>query len=133
MRMLNSDSRSRSAVGRMSRDDGDARLRPFNRPPTTRILYAPRRCSEDIATRPVRPLSPQLGFTRGGSPKMSKSDISDSDRERGGVRGCGLSMGPNPSPELLRTALARCRGNSTSPDGRGVTDLVAGSDRKLTE
>jgi hypothetical protein len=24
-------------VGRMSRDDGDARLRPFNRPPTTRI------------------------------------------------------------------------------------------------
>src|SRR5580692_5030859 len=35
--MLNSDSRNRSAVGRISRDDGDARLRPFNRPPTTRI------------------------------------------------------------------------------------------------
>src|SRR6478735_7151229 len=35
--MLNSDSRRRSAVGRISRDDGDARLRPFNRPPTTRI------------------------------------------------------------------------------------------------
>src|SRR5580704_7363978 len=40
--MLNSDSRSRSAVGRISREDGDARLRPFNRPPTTRIsLQAP--------------------------------------------------------------------------------------------
>src|ERR1700722_2648573 len=35
--MLNSDSRNRSAVGRISREDGDARLRPFNRPPTTRI------------------------------------------------------------------------------------------------
>src|ERR1700744_6372387 len=35
--MLNTDSRKRSAVGRISRDDGDARLRPFNRPPTTRI------------------------------------------------------------------------------------------------
>src|ERR1700730_18688169 len=37
MRILNTDSRNRAAVGRMSRDDGDARLRPFNRPPTTRI------------------------------------------------------------------------------------------------
>src|SRR5664279_6384737 len=37
MRMLKSDSRRRSAVGRISREDGDARLRPFNRPPTTRI------------------------------------------------------------------------------------------------
>src|SRR5450756_1290023 len=35
--MLNTDSRRRSAVGRMSRDEGEARLRPFNRPPTTRI------------------------------------------------------------------------------------------------
>src|SRR5258706_8139631 len=35
--MLKTDSRKRSAVGRISRDDGDARLRPFNRPPTTRI------------------------------------------------------------------------------------------------
>src|SRR5258707_9761680 len=42
--MLNSDSRKRSAVGRISRDDGEARLRPFNRPPTTRIgrLLVPR-------------------------------------------------------------------------------------------
>src|ERR1700730_1135133 len=102
--MLNSDSRRRSAVGRMSRDDGDARLRPFSRPPTTRILYAPPRCSEDIATTPVRPLSHGEGV---------------------GVRGYDLSMGPNPSPELLRTALARCRGNSTSPDGRGETELAA--------
>src|SRR3982751_6834549 len=37
MRMLNSASRKRSAVGRISRDEGEARLRPFNRPPTTRI------------------------------------------------------------------------------------------------
>src|SRR5579863_10124971 len=42
--MLNSDSRRRSAVGRMSREDGEARLRPFNRPPTTRMppLLVPR-------------------------------------------------------------------------------------------
>src|SRR5258708_20695859 len=42
--MLKTDSRSRSAVGRISRDDGEARLRPFNRPPTTRIgrLLVPR-------------------------------------------------------------------------------------------
>src|SRR6266700_1631656 len=37
MRILNTDSRRRSAVGRISREDGEARLRPFNRPPTTRI------------------------------------------------------------------------------------------------
>src|SRR6187401_989682 len=35
--MLNTDSRRRSAVGRISRDAGEARLRPFNLPPTTRI------------------------------------------------------------------------------------------------
>src|SRR5258707_15243557 len=35
--MLNTDSRKRSAVGRISFDEGEARLRPFNRPPTTRI------------------------------------------------------------------------------------------------
>src|SRR5215218_3390119 len=42
--MLNTDSRSRSAVGRISRDEGEARLRPFNLPPTTRIgqLLVPR-------------------------------------------------------------------------------------------
>src|SRR5438067_5684652 len=37
MRILNTDSRNRSAVGRISFDEGEARLRPFNRPPTTRI------------------------------------------------------------------------------------------------
>src|SRR5260221_986171 len=37
MRMLNTDSGRRSAVGRISFDEGEARLRPFNRPPTTRI------------------------------------------------------------------------------------------------
>src|SRR5437764_9012344 len=43
--MLNSDSRRRSAVGRIACEDGEARLRPFNRPPTTRIaqLLVPRR------------------------------------------------------------------------------------------
>src|ERR1700690_1664929 len=42
--MLNTDSRRRSAVGRMSREAGEARLRPFNRPPTTRMtsLFLPR-------------------------------------------------------------------------------------------
>ena len=44
MRMLKTDSRKRSAVGRISRDEGEARLRPFNLPPTTRIgqLLVPR-------------------------------------------------------------------------------------------
>src|SRR3954451_10590439 len=37
MRILNTDSRNRSAVGRISFDEGEARLRPFNRPPTTRM------------------------------------------------------------------------------------------------
>src|SRR5258708_31467413 len=43
--MLNTDSRNRSAVGRISCEEGEARLRPFNRPPTTRIaqLLVPRR------------------------------------------------------------------------------------------
>src|SRR5436190_21805494 len=43
--MLNTDSRNRSAVGRIACEDGEARLRPFNRPPTTRIaqLLVPRR------------------------------------------------------------------------------------------
>src|SRR5437868_13160815 len=36
--MLNTDSRKRSAVGRISCDEGEARLRPFNRPPTMRIV-----------------------------------------------------------------------------------------------
>src|SRR5437867_4416199 len=42
--MLNTDSRRRSAVGRISRPAGEARLRPFNRPPTTRMekLLVPR-------------------------------------------------------------------------------------------
>src|SRR4051812_41639552 len=43
--MLNTDSRRRSAVGRIPCEEGEARLRPFNRPPTTRIaqLLVPRR------------------------------------------------------------------------------------------
>src|SRR5437879_3309723 len=43
--MLNTDSRNRSAVGRIACEEGEARLRPFNRPPTTRIaqLLVPRR------------------------------------------------------------------------------------------
>src|SRR5258705_8696254 len=42
--MLNTDSRKRSAVGRIACEEGEARLRPFNRPPTTRIaqLLVPR-------------------------------------------------------------------------------------------
>src|SRR6266481_3338626 len=38
-------------------------------------------------------------------------------RERVGVRGSGLSLGRNPSPELLR--------NSTSPSGRGDAECAA--------
>src|SRR6185369_7141704 len=43
--MLNTDSRRRSAVGRIACEEGEARLRPFNRPPTTRMapLLVPRR------------------------------------------------------------------------------------------
>src|SRR5512139_3728242 len=42
--MLNTDSRRRSAVGRIACVEGEARLRPFNLPPTTRIglLLVPR-------------------------------------------------------------------------------------------
>ena len=38
--MLNSDSRSRSAVGRIAADFGPASVRPRRRPPTTRISGA---------------------------------------------------------------------------------------------
>src|SRR5882724_5401575 len=48
-----------------------------------------------------RPLSTKLGSTRVGHPKLSKSDKSDFDRERAGVRGYGLSMGRNPSPGFV--------------------------------
>src|SRR6185295_4374920 len=43
--MLNTDSRRRSAVGRIACVEGEARLRPFNLPPTTRMvqLLVPRR------------------------------------------------------------------------------------------
>src|SRR5262245_16995724 len=37
MRMLNSDSRSRSAVGRIACERGEASVRPPRRPPTMRI------------------------------------------------------------------------------------------------
>src|SRR5258708_38847988 len=51
------------------------------------------------------PLSPQLGFTRVAHPELSKSDRSDFDRERVGVRGDGLSMERNPSPGATRRPL----------------------------
>src|SRR6185295_16768199 len=53
--MLNTDSRRRSAVGRIPCEDGEARLRPFNRPPTTRMvqLLVPRR---QIALAVIAPL-----------------------------------------------------------------------------
>ena len=69
--MLNSDSRRRSAVGRMSRDDGDARVRPFNRPPTIRIetLLVPRlqvALAVVAALRPLRrSIAVGLGFVAG--------------------------------------------------------------------
>jgi hypothetical protein len=44
------------------------------------------------------PSPSQLGFTRVGHLRLSKSDISDFDRERVGVRGYGLSIERNPSP-----------------------------------
>src|SRR4051812_35447600 len=58
--MLNSDSRKRSAVGRISRDDGDASVRPFNRPPTTRITL--RRHPEVLAAMWGEPR--RMGHTR---------------------------------------------------------------------
>src|ERR1700704_577353 len=73
----------------------------------------------DLAATEVRSLSTQLGFTRVGHIKLSKSDISDFDWERVGVRGYSLSIGPNPSPGLRRTMLRIAGGNPTSPDGRG--------------
>src|SRR5216684_3992360 len=61
--------------------------------------------------RQSAPSPTQLGHTRVGHLNMSKSDNIRLRWERVGVRGYDLSLGRNPSPELLR--------NSTSPDGRG--------------
>src|SRR5258705_12928758 len=77
---------------------------------------------ERIGLRPFHdcgrvPSPIQLGFTRVGQLKLSKSDISDFDRERVGVRGYGLSMGCNPSPGSLR--------DPTSPNGRGESKQLA--------
>src|SRR6266566_2543592 len=44
----------------------------------------------------ARSLSTQLGFTRVGHFKLSKSDRSDFDGERVGVRGYAVSDGPYP-------------------------------------
>src|SRR3984893_16471809 len=51
------------------------------------------------------PLSPQLGFARVGQLELSKSDISDFDRERAGVKGYGLLIEHNPSPGAARRPL----------------------------
>src|SRR4051812_14424561 len=68
--MLNSDSRKRSAVGRISRDDGEARLRPFSRPPTTRIKMARR-----ARARPRHPrldhVDQRKTWMAGASPAMT--------------------------------------------------------------
>src|SRR6267142_7158882 len=58
-----------------------------------------------LKQRQRAPSPTQLGFTRVGHIKLSKSDISDFDRERVGVRGYGLSLGCNPSPGSHRTTL----------------------------
>src|SRR5438445_4015647 len=67
------------------------------------------------------PPSPtQLGFPRVGHLKLSKSDRSDFDRERVGVRGSGLSIVRNPSPGShlsMRSDLSR--------KGRGDADCAA--------
>ncbi len=54
MRILNSDSRSRSAVGRIACDFGPASARPRSRPPTTRIS-APRGRPRPALRRDGRP------------------------------------------------------------------------------
>src|SRR6202048_1741733 len=53
------------------------------------------------------PLSTQLGSTRVGHLELSKSDISDFDRERAGVRGYGLSRDCDPSPGFLASRQIR--------------------------
>src|ERR1700733_1353372 len=55
--------------------------------------------------RRCAPSPTQLGFTRVGHPKLSKSDISDFEWERVGVRGYGLSMVRDPSPGATRRPL----------------------------
>jgi hypothetical protein len=70
----------------------------------------PRQCQR--APSPI-----QLGFTQVGHLKLSKSDISDFDRERVGVRGYDLSLGRNPSSGAMRRPLPlgevkRERGNT---------------------
>src|SRR6266851_3725993 len=67
----------------------------------------------------ARSLSTQLGFTRVGHFKLSKSDRSDFDGERVGVRGYDLSLGCNPSPGAARRPLPM---GEVSPE-TGVTPL----------
>src|SRR3569623_3584514 len=57
--MLNTDSRRRSCVGRISFDAGDAMLRPRSRPPTTRILSP---SASDRACRDRHALAGALGI-----------------------------------------------------------------------
>src|SRR6266849_9228428 len=71
----------------------------------------------------------QLGCTRVGHLKLSKSDISDFDGERVGVRGYGLSLGCNPSPGLHRTMLRIAEAIRPLPMGE-VKDKINSSARR---
>src|SRR5229473_2543064 len=65
------------------------------------------------------PLPSNSGLPESGVSNLSKSDTSDFDGERAGVRGYGLSSEQRPSPDLRSLssggALRRPVGKSTSP------------------
>src|SRR3569833_3530480 len=63
--ILNTDSRRRSCVGRISFDAGDAMLRPRSRPPTTRISVLRRQIAFAVVAAlglARRPVAIGLGF-----------------------------------------------------------------------
>src|SRR5713226_83504 len=71
------------------------------------------------------PLPSNSGLPELGILNLSKSDISDFDRERVGVRGHGLSSGPNPSPGSRRTMLRIAGAIRPLPQGERCTEHAA--------
>ena len=66
------------------------------------------------------PLPPNSGLPELGVSNLSKSDISDFDGERAGVRGYGLSSEQRPSPDLhpLRKSTSPHRGEVNQHPGK---------------
>src|SRR5229473_1902284 len=64
------------------------------------------------------PLPSNSGLPESGVSNLSKSDTSDFDGERAGVRGYGLSSEQRPSPDLLRKSTSPHRGEVNQHRGK---------------